>query len=630
MWGTNGSGDGQFDQPVGIAVDFSGNVYIADKNNNRIQKFSSSGIFLSKWGINGSGYGQFSLPNGVAIDYSGNVYVTDLNNNRIQIFSNSGYLLTLWGTNGSGDGQFAGEFGLAVDIWGNVFVADQGNHRIQLFGIPLPPSVITNPANNVTSISATLNGNLTSTGTTSAVNVSFEYGLTTSYGNTTPVQVMNTTGLFNAGVTGLTPNTLYHFRAKADGGPSATVYGSDLIFATPPQFLLKWGTYGSGNGQFHATTDVAVDASGNVYAVDVGNARIQKFSSYGILLAKWGGPGNGDGQFNNPIGVSVDSLGNVYVADTYNYRIQKFSSSGIFLTKWGTNGIGDGQFKLPYGIAADNIGNIYVADSGNNRIQKFTNTGTFITKWGSPGTGDGQFQADIRVGVDTIGNVYVTDPNNNRIQRFTNTGTFITKWGTDGNSDGQFNKPRSVAVDASGNVFVADAEHHRIQVFGIPASVDISVLLQGSQRPESGWIVPLTVKFFTPGSDVMTATPVYTFSLTTTKSGSYATAQCIGVMPGNYDVAAVSNHTLMNVKRNVSVIAPFSSVNLGELKEGNADNNDRVNILDFGQLATSYGKTKGTAGFNAMADFDRNDSVNIFDFGLLATNYLKMSPIEVS
>ena len=71
-----------------------------------------------------------------------------------------------------------------------------------------------------------------------------------------------------------------------------------------------------------------MDSSGNVYVADTDNNRIQKFSSSGVFLAKWGSSGSGDGQFNNPWGIAVDSSGNVYVADTGNNRIQKFSSSG--------------------------------------------------------------------------------------------------------------------------------------------------------------------------------------------------------------------------------------------------------------------------------------------------------------
>jgi tungstate transport system substrate-binding protein len=168
-----------------------------------------------------------------------------------------------------------------------------------------------------------------------------------------------------------------------------------------------------------------------------------------------------------------------------------------------------------------------------------------------------------------------------------------------------------------------------VQVIPLGANVNISVSLQGGSRPDSGWIVPLTVKFFTPGADVMAATPIYTFNLTTAKSGGYAMAQCTGVIPGNYDITSVSEHTLLNVKRNVIILATSNMVNMETLPEGNANNDDRVNILDFGLLVVSYGRSKGQSGYNAMADYDRNDNVNIFDFGLLATNYLKIAPIEL-
>src|SRR5208282_3664454 len=79
-WGAQGSGPGQFYNPWGVAVDSSGNVYVVDYGNNRVEKFTSSGTFVTQWGSYGSensGPGQFNLPSGVAVDSSGNVYVTD-------------------------------------------------------------------------------------------------------------------------------------------------------------------------------------------------------------------------------------------------------------------------------------------------------------------------------------------------------------------------------------------------------------------------------------------------------------------------------------------------------------------------------------------------------------------------
>ncbi len=90
-----------------MTVDSSGNVYVADYGNNRIQKFDSNGNFITKWGSQGSGDGQFIQLNDVAVDSSGNVYVADYGNNRIQKFDSNGNFITKWGSHGSGDGQFS-------------------------------------------------------------------------------------------------------------------------------------------------------------------------------------------------------------------------------------------------------------------------------------------------------------------------------------------------------------------------------------------------------------------------------------------------------------------------------------------------------------------------------------------
>jgi tripartite motif-containing protein 71 len=89
------------------------------------------------------------------------------------------------------------------------------------------------------------------------------------------------------------------------------------------------------------------------------------------FIIKWGSKGEGDGQFFSPGAVAVDSSDNVYVADELNHRIQKFDSAGTFITKWGSQGAGDGQFTHPQEAALDSSGNVYVADGSNNRIQKF-------------------------------------------------------------------------------------------------------------------------------------------------------------------------------------------------------------------------------------------------------------------
>src|SRR5688572_25801000 len=89
QWGGSGTGNGQFNSPRDMAIDASGNIYVSDNANNRVQKFNSSGTYVSQFGNLGTGNGQFNLPRGIAIDGSGNIFVADQDNNRIQKF-NSG------------------------------------------------------------------------------------------------------------------------------------------------------------------------------------------------------------------------------------------------------------------------------------------------------------------------------------------------------------------------------------------------------------------------------------------------------------------------------------------------------------------------------------------------------------
>ena len=240
-----------------------------------------------------------------------------------------------------------------------------------------------------------------------------------------------------------------------DGNGNVYVFGSTILkFDNSGNFLTSWESSGSNGG--------AVDSSGNVYAIDTYNNRIEKFDSTGKILAAWGSFGSGNGQFYNPMGVAVDKIGNVYVADSSNHRIQKFDSSGHFIASWGALGTGNGQFYSPSGVAADGNGNIYVADTSNNRIQKFDNAGKFLAAWGGIGSANGQFYSPSNLACDSSGNVYVID--NSRIQKFDSSGNFITTWGSYGDPKG-FSYPSGVAVDPLGKVYVADSNDNNVRIF---------------------------------------------------------------------------------------------------------------------------------------------------------------------
>jgi len=138
-WGSMGEGDGQFNEPWGIAVGPGGEVYVADTWNHRVQVFDSSGLFLRKWGFFASTNGElgqqsgFWGPRAIATDSTGNVYITDTGNKRVQKFDAQGTFLGQWGGGGIVEGRFDEPVGLAIDSDDNVYVADTWNRRVQKF-----------------------------------------------------------------------------------------------------------------------------------------------------------------------------------------------------------------------------------------------------------------------------------------------------------------------------------------------------------------------------------------------------------------------------------------------------------------------------------------------------------------
>jgi DNA-binding beta-propeller fold protein YncE len=226
------------------------------------------------------------------------------------------------------------------------------------------------------------------------------------------------------------------------------------------EYLTKWGTPGSGNGQLQGPRDIAVDSSNNVYVADDINFRVEKFDSNGNYLTQWGYVnGNGENDYFYWPGVAVDNHNNVYVTAPQNCIVEKFASNGNYLTQWGSAGSDNGQLYIPAGVAVDSSNNVYVADEDNNRVEKFNSYGGYLTQWGSQGSGNGQFEYPPGIAVDSSNNVYVTDIENARVEKFDSNGNYLTQWGG-------FLYPIGVAVDRTGNyIYVADQEGSSIEVF---------------------------------------------------------------------------------------------------------------------------------------------------------------------
>lgn len=275
-WGTLGAAQGELDFPFNISLDSSGNVYVPEVGNDRIQVFGPDGEFIRTWGSAGSGDGQFNDPMGVDVDASGNVYVADSSNNRIQKFDASGNYLTQWGSGGSGSGEFSGIRDLAVAPNGHVYAVDQGNQRIQRF----------------------------------APNGAF----VTAWGSSGTGD-----GQF------LNPQSI-----AFDAAGNAYVTDADSsrvqVFDPSGAFVRAFGSAGTDPGQFSFVIGIDVGADGTVYTADYNGSRIQAFRSTGEFLWQIGTNGIEDGQTANPVGVAVSDSGRVYVSEDATDRIQYFEA----------------------------------------------------------------------------------------------------------------------------------------------------------------------------------------------------------------------------------------------------------------------------------------------------------------
>jgi tripartite motif-containing protein 71 len=439
--GKSGAGEGQFNKPQGIAVDATGNVWVVDEQNSRVEKFGEEGKYLSKFGSHGAENGQMHEPAGIAIS-DGNLYVAEYANSRVQEFSFSGVYINQFGSKGTGSGQFEGAEGIAVDpVSGDLYVTDDGNSRVEQFsaaGVFL----------DAFGIKGSGNGQL----------------------NEPEGIAVNAVGAIFVADTKNNRVSIWEPIPQA------------------PAYTAEFGSGGKGNGQFNHPMMDAVDSSGNVWVADGYNSRIEKFSSSGTYLGTYGEPGSSETelQFNEPVGIAINSkTGKIYVGDQNNNRVVELSSSGKLERVFGKAGTGAGEFKEADGIAIDSNGNVWVTDYSDNRVEEFNETGTFIRifgfgvktgknelevctsacRAGIAGSGSGQFThpADIAIFGEDI---YVTDLGNSRIEEFERGGeTFVRAWGSPGAASGDFNAPSGITTDTNGNVYVADSGNARVQEF---------------------------------------------------------------------------------------------------------------------------------------------------------------------
>ncbi|MBM3833074.1 MAG: ABC transporter permease subunit [Verrucomicrobia bacterium] len=223
------------------------------------------------------------------------------------------------------------------------------------------------------------------------------------------------------------------------------------------------GSRGAALGQFNKPRSVAVDATDNLYVVDM-TGRVQKFSPDGVFLSSWQMPETDKGR---PKGMCRDGSGNVVVIEPHYSRVNHFSTEGKLITQWGVHGTNASQLAFPRSAAVNSRGEIYVSEYGAvERIQKFTADGAeFIQMFGRAGIGAGEFNRPEGLGTDKSDRLYVADSCNHRIQIFSADGRFLRSYGRAGKDRGELSYPYDIRVDSAGRQYVCEFGNSRIQIF---------------------------------------------------------------------------------------------------------------------------------------------------------------------
>jgi len=281
-WGSTGSGDGQFLSPVRIAVDAAGNVFVIDHDNCRIQKFSSSGEFLTKWGSCGDEF--FHNATGIAVGRDGNVYVADIGvAGAILKFDGRGSVLARWSIGNRG-ARF-----VSVDDQGYVYLASG-----------FPPWLEQYAPNGQLVAAWGLLGNDDAMvhdiaiGSGDMLYISKPFDRSYVY----PIEVRNSDGVY----------------------------------------LFGFGLHGLEAGMLDNPTGLGSDELDNIFVTDPSAGRIVEFDSQGQYLTQWGKLGSGDGEFSYCSDVAVGPGGNIYVSDLYTNRILQFQAKAVItlVVSWGS------------------------------------------------------------------------------------------------------------------------------------------------------------------------------------------------------------------------------------------------------------------------------------------------------
>ena len=232
------------------------------------------------------------------------------------------------------------------------------------------------------------------------------------------------------------------------------------IFDSQDRVVVKFGSQGNSNSQFHLPTGVAFDDDNHLYVVDNSNHRVQKFDVSSKYILQFGSFGSNNGQLMYPLGITVHN-NRAYVADEGNNRICVFQCDGKFIHTIGQ----PGQLSAPFDVAVNNNNQLLITDCSSHCISIFTLYGNYVSKFGTHGTSRGQLSNPSSLTIDMYGFILITERGNNRVSVFDKDGVFIHCFGSEGSTIRQFSSPDGIALSPNGTVYVSDRINKRIQIF---------------------------------------------------------------------------------------------------------------------------------------------------------------------
>jgi hypothetical protein len=478
------AGNAKLNAPLSVAVDATGNLYIADSGNSRVRMVNNQAASLSALGqtipagailtVAGNGTNSDSgdgsaatnaaiaLPAGLSVTAGGNLILTDAPYNVVrQVDAISGSITRLAGNASagySGDGgspasaQLNAPSGTAIGPDGAVYVADSANNAVRQIGLSSEAQPTSAPGNSHYTVLLQLN---------TALAIKSIVAMASLRPASENSQFFEVTGVSGCTVDNVTVN------------PAGSVCMAQVYF---------FPSYPGWQRQ----PLVVTDSSGNLYSIALNGLGLGPFP---VLQPGSNIPMSGPSGLSGPVGVARDDGGNTYVADSGHHRVLRVDGYGNVTTFAGTGNagyFGDGaaasgaQLNSPQGIALDGAGNLYIADYNNHRVRRVDANGTItsVAGNGSSGfSGDGGAATSAQVAypagvtVDPAGNLYVASAGRIR-EVLPASGAIISVAGTGSNGfsgdngvaiQAQFNQPLDMAVDAGGNLYVADSQNCRVR-----------------------------------------------------------------------------------------------------------------------------------------------------------------------